>query len=203
MTLPCGEAEGAVLVAVERANGGELAPLPQVLWRMRAFIPAALMPGSDQFADSAATLLELDLIEWREGQLGLSVKGRKLLRRSGLGNDPRHVLNVTRLLAEFDPDDRVGEVPEGPSAEEVRLAMEEAAGGEAPQTYGGAEPLPATTGSVFPFSVPAAETVPLVPPSGSEEPARPPAPAGISGAPAHPLLERLFRRPRARHDPEP
>ena len=44
MDSPFGHEEGAVLVAVERANGGELAPLGQVLWSLDSFTQAARRP---------------------------------------------------------------------------------------------------------------------------------------------------------------
>ena len=45
------------------------------------------------------------MIEHVEGRLGLTVQGRKLLRRSGLLNDPNHVAHVTALLQEIDEVD--------------------------------------------------------------------------------------------------
>jgi len=105
MPLSFGLAEGAALVAVERANGGELAPLLQVLWTMQSFTPPHLRPSPAEFAASARLLIELGAVEYLDNQLGLTPEGRKLLRRSGMPNDPRHVALVTELLAEFDYED--------------------------------------------------------------------------------------------------
>lgn len=100
-----GPREGAALVAVERANGGELAPLRQVLWTLHSFTPPHLRPSPAEFAASATLLIELGAVEYVEDQLGLTPEGRKLLRRSGLPNNPRHVALVTELLQEFDDED--------------------------------------------------------------------------------------------------
>ena len=202
MSLPRGELEAAVLVGVERANGGELAPLAQVLGTMNALMPVALRPDPEQFADCAATLLELELIEWREGQLGLTVTGRRLLRRSGLRNDPRHVINVTRLLEELEPDEWAGDPPPGPSAEDVRQAVADDAA-QAAGDFAPLAPRSPTTGSVFPVSAPVADWVPAVPPLESDEPTPEPVGAQFTDSPAHPLLDRLFRRGRAREDRQP
>ena len=100
-----GHEEGAALVAVERANGGELAPLLQVLWTLYGFTPPASRPTPGGFAASARLLIEVGLVEYVDQQLGLTPHGRRLLRRSGMPNDPRHVTHVTDLLQEFDEID--------------------------------------------------------------------------------------------------
>jgi hypothetical protein len=97
--------EGAALVAVERANGGELAPLLQVLWTLRGFTPRGSRPSPAAFAASTTLLVELGVVEYVDNQLGLTPEGRKLLRRSGMPNDARHVAFVTELLQEFGEDD--------------------------------------------------------------------------------------------------
>jgi hypothetical protein len=196
MSSPFGREEGAVLVAVERANGGELAPLVQVLWALNAFTPPASRPDAARFAASASCLVDLGIVEYLDGQLGLTVEGRKLLRRSGLPNDPRHVLVVTGLLQEFDDldIDRDEPVP-GPTEEEVRRALsdeediEETEGGVGTPFIGAAVP----NSSVFPFG---SHWVPAVPPEGSDEVHLAPEPPSFTGAPAHPLLERIFGRRR-------
>ena len=54
MQLSLGVQEGAALVAVERANGGELAPLLQVLWTLHGFTPRGSRPSPAAFAASTA-----------------------------------------------------------------------------------------------------------------------------------------------------
>ncbi len=99
MHLSFGLREGEALVAVERANGGELAPLLQVLWTLHGFTPARSRPSPAEFAASATLLIELGVVEYVDDQLGLTPEGRKLLRRSGMRNDPRHVALVDRAAA--------------------------------------------------------------------------------------------------------
>ena len=119
-----GHEEGAALVAVERANGGELAPLLQVLWTLYGFTPPASRPTPGGFAASARLLIEVGLVEYVDQQLGLTPHGRKLLRRSGMPNDPRHVTHVTDLLQEFDEIDVERDISvEAPSEADVRQAL--------------------------------------------------------------------------------
>ena len=75
------------MVAVERANGGELAPLLQVLWTLHSFTPPGSRPSPAAFAASTTLLVELGVVEYVDDQLGLTPEGRKLLRRSGMPND--------------------------------------------------------------------------------------------------------------------
>ena len=99
-----GIGEGAALVAVERANGGELAPLLQVLWTLNSFTAPRSRPTPAAFAASTTVLIEIGVVEYVDNQLGLTPEGRKLLRRSGMPNDPRHVALVTELLQEHGED---------------------------------------------------------------------------------------------------
>jgi len=198
---PFDNEEGAVLVAVERANGGELAPLSQVLWALDSFTPAASRPSAARFAASAQLLIELGVVEYVEYQLGLTVEGRKLLRRSGLMNDPRHVAHVTALLQEFDEVDvkvreRV-EPPPVPTEDDVRRALRDE---EATEASPGGMDTP-VLGQEVPTSAGPGRTLgshwlPAVLPqdsAGSEEPRPPPE---YTAAPAHPILDRLFGRSR-------
>ena len=201
MGTPFGPEEGAVLVAVERANGGELAPLEQVLWALESLTPPRSRPDPAQFADSATLLFELGLVEYVEGQLGLTVEGRKLLRRSGLLNDPRHVAHVTKLLEGFDKldlDERAqAEPPPAPTEDEVRRALSdseeiaETPGGIGTPVLGEEVPIVAGRGGVW-----GSRWVPVVPTEGSDECEPPPRELGPDEAPAHPVLGRLFGRRR-------
>ena len=76
-----------------------------MLWTLNSFTPPHFRPSPAEFAASATLLIELGAVEYVEDQLGLTPEGRKLLRRSGMPNNPRHVALVTALLEEFDDDD--------------------------------------------------------------------------------------------------
>jgi len=201
MGSPLGTEEGALLVAVERANGGELAPLEQVLWTLDSLTPPGTHPDPARFATSAKLLTRLGVVEYVEDQLGLTVHGRKLLRRSGLANDPRHVAHVTELLQGFDGidmEDREGaEEPPSPTEQEVAKALRD--GEEIEETPGGlgtpviGEEVP--VGSVLLGGGPwGTRWVPAVLPDSSDELELPPPPLEYTGAPAHPILSRLFGR---------
>ena len=111
-------------MAVERANGGELAPLEQVLWTLSGFTPPAERPSPAGFAASVRLLLEAGLVEYLDRQLGLTPHGRKLLRRSGMPNSPRHLQQVTQLLEEFEETDYEPDLSSGaPSEADVRQAL--------------------------------------------------------------------------------
>jgi len=203
MPSPFGPEEGAVLVAVERANGGELAPLQQVLGALDAFTPAASRPSPAEFANSARLVIELGVVEYVDGQLGLSPAGRKLLRRSGMPNDPRHVAIVTELLQEFDELDLDRDKSStGPTEADVKQAVsdreriEETPGAMASPMIGAPDPTPlsilglGTTGLVNVPEVAPADSVPV--PEQPELAPEQPEPAPEMGAPAHPILDRLF-----------
>jgi hypothetical protein len=201
MQLSFGPREGAALVAVERANGGELAPLRQVLWTLHSFTPPHLRPSPAEFAASATLLIELGAVEYVENQLGLTPEGRKLLRRSGLPNNPRHVALVTELLQEFDDEDFEPDgVPAAPTAEDVHQALSD--GDSIQETEGGAvtpvieERYSPILGVGTPGLVMRSHRVPAVPPKDSGEIPEAPDPVPFSGSPAHPFLDRLFGRGR-------
>jgi hypothetical protein len=201
MQLSFGPKEGATLVAVERANGGELAPLLQVLGTLHSFTPPPLRPSPAEFAASATLLIELGAVEYVEDQLGLTPEGRKLLRRSGLPNNPRHVALVTELLQEFDGEDfESDELPLAPTAEDVRQALSD--GDNIQETEGDAvtplieERYSAILGLGTPGLVMSSHRVPAVPPKDSGEIPEAPDPTPLRGSPAHPFLDRLFGRAR-------
>ena len=204
-----GVAEGTALVAVERANGGELAPLPQVLWTLDSFTPPSSRPSPAGFAASTALLVELGVVEYLDDQLGLTPEGRKLLRRSGMPNDARHVAIVTELLQEFDEDDLEtdGSVIV-PTEEDVHRALSEEDG--TGETDDGLVPVVGQETSHYspilglgsPGIVLGAQRVPAVPPKDSDCALEPPWSAPLSVSPAHPLLNRLFGRGRDRDESE-
>ncbi len=200
MDSPFGIDEGTVLVAVERANGGELAPLSQVLWTLDSFTAAGSRPTPAGFAASARLLIGFGLVECVEDQLGLTPEGRKLLRRSGLYNDPRHVAHVTALLQEFDELDveqrTAPEPPPAPTEEDVRTARsdgeaaEESGEGFAGPLAGDEVPVGSTLFGGSPYMT---QWVPAVPPEDSDESEMPPPPPPeYADALSHPVLNRLF-----------
>jgi len=194
-----------VLVAVERANGGELAPLEQVLWTLASLTPAGSHPDPVRFAASVQLLIRIGVVEYVEAQLGLSVEGRRLLRRSGLLNDPKHVAHVTHLLQEFDELDleQHDESATAPTEADVRHAIsdseeiEETPGGVGTPVIG--EEVPVGS-ALFGGAAWTARWVPTVLPEGSTASEEPPPPPTYAGSPAHPILERLFGRGRRERD---
>jgi hypothetical protein len=199
MASPFTTEEGALLVAVERANGGELATLEQIIWTLRSLTPPGKQLEPAQFATSAGLLVEVGLVEYTDESLGLTPEGRKLLRRSGLTNDPRHVAHVTGLLTEIDELDmdrhELGDAPV-PSEADVRRALgdseriEETPGGVGTPVLGEEVPV-ALRGAIL-----GEAWIPVVLPDDTGEGGGPPPPPEYQGAPAHPLLDRLFRRRR-------
>ena len=193
--------DGVVLVAVERANGGELAPLEQVLWTLDSLTPPGSKLDPASFAESATALVEFGVIEYVEGQLGLTVEGRKLLRRSGLLNDPRHVAHVNNLLGQFDEFDveqhKRAEPPPAPTEDDVRRALsdaeeiEETPGGVGTPVIGEEVPVGALWGGF------GSRWVPAVSSEGEDDAEPPPLPIDFDRAPAHRLLGRLFGRGRS------
>ncbi|MGA2211099.1 MAG: hypothetical protein ABSH30_15860 [Acidimicrobiales bacterium] len=98
-----GRREAAMLLAVERANGGELAGLEQVLAAFETLFDRQMEP--DAYADASALLCEADLVEYTDESLGLTPSGRKLLRRTGVPGSPGRPLQVTEQLATLEPLD--------------------------------------------------------------------------------------------------
>ncbi|MGA2529109.1 MAG: hypothetical protein ABSG36_08100 [Acidimicrobiales bacterium] len=201
MGSPFSLEDGAVLVAVERANGGELAPLEQVLWTLDSLTPPATHPDPVRVARSAELLIRIGVVEFVENQLGLSIEGRRLLRRSGLLNDPKHVAHVTHLLQEFDELDldEHAEPSAAPTEADLRRAVhdgeeiEETPGGIGTPVLGEEVPVGSALFGGAPWTT---SWIPAVLPEDSSESEESPPPPTYTGAPAHPILERLFGRGR-------
>ncbi len=202
-----GIGEGAALVAVERANGGELAPLLQVLWTLNSFTAPRSRPTPAAFAASTTVLIEIGVVEYVDNQLGLTPEGRKLLRRSGMPNDPRHVALVTELLQEHG-EDHPGhyEAALVPTEEDVRQAMsdgdriQETDGGAGTPIIGEDAPVYSTIlGLGTPGLVVGSRWVPAVPPKDASSVAEPPESLPLTRSPAHPFLDRFFGRGRRDH----
>jgi hypothetical protein len=199
--------EGAAFVAVERANGGELAPLLQVLWTLHSFTPPRSRPSPAAFAASMTVLIEIGVVEYADSQLGLTPEGRKLLRRSGMPNDPRHVALVTALLQEHGEDRPEPDEPAcSPTEEDVRQAMSD--GDRIQETDGSAgTPIIDDDTPVYspilglgsPGLVLGSHWVPAVPPKDADCVVEPPESLPLTGSPAHPFLDRLFGRGRRDH----
>jgi len=198
------------LVAVERANGGELAPLLQVLWTLHGFTPRGSRPSPAAFAASTTLLVELGVVEYVDNQLGLTPEGRKLLRRSGMPNDARHVAFVTELLQEFGEDDLEADGSAiAPTEEDVRQALSD--GDRIEETDGGGgTPVVGVDTLIYspilglgtPGLVVGSHWVPAVPPKDAGSIPEPPESVPLVGSPAHPFLDRLFgpRAARPRRD---
>ncbi len=117
-----GRYEAACLLAVERANGGEVAPLEQVIVAFEGLFGSSVTATT--FAESLALLVDASLIGWTGAGLELTYEGRKTIRRSGSHWDPDFPDKVAERLsrieeAELAPE---GELP-CPGEEEVRSAM--------------------------------------------------------------------------------
>lgn len=117
-----GRYEAAALLAVERANGGELAPLEQVIVAFEQLFGTSVTAST--FTESLSLLIDARLIDWSNGGLELSYEGRKTIRRSGMHSSPDFPDKVAEKLAELDEDDLApeGELP-APTEHEVAEAM--------------------------------------------------------------------------------
>jgi hypothetical protein len=208
---PFGSEEGVILVAIERANGGELAPISQVLWTLHSFTAQGSRPDPAGFAASAALLIQLGVVDYLDGQLGLTPEGRKLLRRSGMPNDRRHVALVTEQLQEFDELDLESDEPLlAPTEADVQNAIDEEQvqvddGGQIEQAA--RDPGVPVVGADIPGYSPilglgspglvrSPPWVPSVPPKDSGESPEPIQAAPLQVSPAHPLIDRLLGRGR-------
>jgi len=117
-----GRFDAAALLAVEAANGGELATLEQVVSTFLALFGES--PAPARFAEACALLAEASLVEYQDEALGLTSGGRRLLRRAGTmkaAERPERLLSLLRQLDEGDlaPE---GSVP-APTAEAVAAAL--------------------------------------------------------------------------------
>jgi hypothetical protein len=106
-----GRYEAATLLAVERANGGEAAPLEQVIAAFEQLFGALATAAT--MAESTSLLVDAGLVEWGVGGLGLTVEGRRAIRRSGAHFDPELPEKVEARLALIDEEDLApeGELP--------------------------------------------------------------------------------------------
>jgi hypothetical protein len=148
-----------MLLAVERANGGELAGLEQVLVAFESLFDRQM--DADGYAESCALLCEAGLVEYTDECLGLTPVGRKLLRRTGVPGSsvrPRNVTAELELLEECDLA-AAGSVS-SPSEEAFEMAGADLSADE--ET--GAEPVlgaalaPKPLGNLFPYGMgPAAQ----------------------------------------------
>jgi hypothetical protein len=114
-----GSAEALVLVGVESANGGELAPIGQVLGTLEQMTSARPDPAG--FTASVQMLVEAGLVEYVAHELGLTPSGRKLLRRAGSTRDRGHARRVATLLAALDSTPGLG--APAPSLVQVRAVV--------------------------------------------------------------------------------
>ncbi len=117
-----GRYEAAALLAVERANGGELAPLEQVLVAFEGLFGAGVTAAT--FAESVALLVDAGLVAYTDGGLELTVDGRRTIRRSGAHFEPDLPSKVADRLALIGEDELApeGELP-SPSEEDVLAAL--------------------------------------------------------------------------------
>ncbi len=102
-----GRYEAAALLAVEKANGGELAGLEQVIISFEGLFGASVAPTT--FVEAMELLIDAHLVEWRDYCLGLSVEGRRLIRRSGSHWSADFPAKVADQLSELSEDDLAGE----------------------------------------------------------------------------------------------
>jgi hypothetical protein len=123
MTAPLlGRYEAATLLAVDAANGGELAGIEQVFEIFEQLFQRRLT--TSECAGSLALLCGAGLVEYSESELGLTPRGRKLLRHAGLPGNPDRPRKVADLLSELDESDLApqGSVP-APSEQDVADAL--------------------------------------------------------------------------------
>jgi hypothetical protein len=118
-----GRVEAAALLAVEAANGGELADLEQVIVAYYRLFHR--WPDVDDFTFACQLLCEAGLTNYVSRCLGLDPRGRKLLRHSGLPRHSDRPLKVVQLMQDIDEGTLAeeGSLPE-PNEEEVRAALE-------------------------------------------------------------------------------
>jgi hypothetical protein len=118
-----GRFEAAALLAVERANGGELAPLEQVIMSFEALFGQSVTAAT--FAESVALLVDAGLVEWANRGLELTLDGRRVIRRSGSHWDAELPDKVAERLSRIEEDELApeGELP-SPTEEEVLGALQ-------------------------------------------------------------------------------
>ena len=114
--------DAATLLAVEAANGGEWTGLGQVIVTFQVIF--GRLPAQVEFRESCWLLCEADLVDYAEGGLSLTPKGRKLLRHAGSRGSAARPAKVTMLLQDIEEQQLAdeGSVPE-PSDEDVDEAF--------------------------------------------------------------------------------
>jgi hypothetical protein len=123
MTEPLlGRYEAATLLAVDGANGGTLAGIEQIFETFERLFQRR--PTASQSAASLALLCDAGLVEYTEGELGLTSRGRKLLRHTGLPGSPDRPGRVADLLGDLEEEDlaAAGSVP-APSERDIEAAL--------------------------------------------------------------------------------
>lgn len=117
-----GRYEAAALLAVEKANGGELAPLEQVLVSFEGLFGSSAAPAT--LSESLSLLIDARLVEWVNHGLELTLDGRKIIRRSGSHWDPELPEKVEDRLQRIEEEDLA---PEGelayPTEDDIRGAL--------------------------------------------------------------------------------
>ncbi len=117
-----GRYEAAALLAVERANGGELAPLDQVIVAFEGLFGQSVTATT--FAESLSLLIDAGLVNWAAPRLELTVDGRRMIRRSGSHWDPDFPDKVAERLSRIGEDELApeGELP-APTEADVLSAL--------------------------------------------------------------------------------
>lgn len=121
-----GRHEAAALLGVEAANGGELAPLEQFVAAYEGAF--GVVPDAKDLGDSLGLLVDAGLVEWRDSAIGLSVEGRKLLRRVGAPWQRDRPERLTERLSLLVEDD-LAPPGERPTPSEGELAEAISSGG--------------------------------------------------------------------------
>lgn len=140
-----------MLLAVERANGGELSGLEQVLVAFQTLFDRQMEP--EGYARSCALLCEAGLVESAGEYVGLSPAGRKLLRRTGVPGSPERPHKVADQLGLLENLDLA---PEGSVPCPSVAAFEAASASLGPDGEAGGEPMlgselaPRPLGNLFP-----------------------------------------------------
>lgn len=106
-----GRYEAAALLAVDRANGGELAPLEQVIGAFEGLFGQSVTAAT--FAESLSLLIDARLIDWGKGGLELTIEGRRFIRRAGSHWDQDFPDRVAEHLSRINEEDLApeGELP--------------------------------------------------------------------------------------------
>lgn len=117
-----GRYEAATLLAVERANGGEIAPLEQVVVAFEALFGSSV--AASTFTESISLLIDAGMVAWTDYALELTLEGRRMIRRSGARWDHELPDKVAERLSRISEDELApeGELP-APTEEEVLGAM--------------------------------------------------------------------------------